>query len=305
MNLQGNIPPAQLDSFRRQFVTQVSGVANAWRTPITNSDGLQWIPLQPSNNEMGYQQWLEYLIKVTCSIFLIDPAEVNFDTRGGVGSQPMFMTTNEAQQKISKDRGLQPLLRYVQTLVNEEIIQEIDPEYEFIFVGIDAQTEQQAIELRSKELATYKTLNEIRREEDLAPVEHGDVVLNPVYTGLRQQEQMAVQQAAQATQQGGAPTGGPPPGMAPPGQREQFEKLFGGGNPEKRPSFGSAERALGSHIEGEVKTEATPEEATDDFSQEETQDSWENSVHASLRMHALHARLSNDVKKAMSAFEVA
>lgn len=305
LNLQGNIPAAQLDAFRRQFITQVSGVANAWRTPIMNSDGLQWIPLQPSNNEMGYQQWLEYLIKVTCSIFLIDPAEVNFDTRGGVGSQPMFMTTNEAQQKISKDRGLQPLLRYVQTLVNEEIIQEIDPEYEFIFVGIDAQTEQQAIELRSKELATYKTLNEIRREEDLAPVEHGDVVLNPVYTGLRQQEQLAAQQAAQAAQQGGVPTGGPPPGTAPPGQREQFEKLFGGGNPEKRPSFGTAERALGSHIEGEVKTEAAPEEATDDFSQEETQNSWEGTVHASLRMQALHARLSDDVKKAMSAFEVA
>ncbi len=92
INLSGNVPQRQLDDFKRQWITQVSGVSNAWRTPLTNVENLQWIPLQPSNNDMGYQQWLEYLIKVACAVYQIDPTEINFDLRGSVGQQPAFMS---------------------------------------------------------------------------------------------------------------------------------------------------------------------------------------------------------------------
>jgi hypothetical protein len=247
LNLRGNIPPQQLEAFKRQWITQVSGVTNAWRTPILNSEGIEWVSLQPTNAEMGYQGWMEYLIKIACAIYLIDPSEINFDTRSGVGSQPMFMTTNEAQQKVSKDRGLQPLLRYVSSLINKHIVSRMDDQWVFEFVGIDAKTEEQAIELRLKELGSYKTLNEVRREVDnLPPVEDGDVVLNPVYTGYKSQKAMQKQQAdAMAAQGGGSAPGAPPQ-----------ESLFGNGGAATRGApipFEREEQAAGRAIEGKVQ----------------------------------------------------
>lgn len=316
LNLKGNIPQQQMEAFKRMWLTQVSGVSNSWRTPVMNSEEMQWIPLQPSNNDMGYQQWLEYLIKIACAVYLIDPAEINFDTRAGVGNQPMFMTTNEAQQKVSKDRGLQPLLRFIQNVVNEEIVWAIDDNFEFVFVGMDARTESEAIELRMKELQSYKTLNEIRREADeLPPVKDGDVVMNPTYIGFKNQQAMQQQQQAAAMQgMGGA--GGPPQGggegAPPPSQREMFENQFG--SPEQPRLPGGAEQQLAGRIgrdlqraepqpeegEEEEKTTNTDEES---LSRDETSDVWEETVHASQRMQRLHRQLTGDIKKALDSFK--
>lgn len=290
INFKGNVAPNQLEAFRRQWLTQVSGVTNSWRTPIMNSDELQWVPLQPSNTDMGYQQWLEYLIKVACAVYLIDPAEINFDTRGGVGSQPMFMSSNEAQQKVSKDRGLQPLVRFVQTLINEDILWEIDPNYELVFLGLDSKTEAEAIELRMKELQSYKTLNDVRREaDDLPPVPGGDVVLNPVYVGLMQGQQQFklnkdMQQAAQAqpgqpgqAQQGQAPVG------KPGGAQEMFPTVVGPAH-----AAGASEKMLSSKLAADAgitvpkKDDKEGKGDDDSHSVHEVEDVWEDTVRASL-----------------------
>ncbi len=230
LNLKGNIPPQQLDAFKRQWLAQVSGVSNAWRTPVVNSnEEIQWIDLQGTNDEMGYMEWMNYLIKIACACYLIDPAEINFDMRTGARSKPMFMGNNEAQQKMSQDRGLRPLLRHVQNHYNKHIISRIDDDYEFEYVGIDAKTEEQAIELRLKELQSYKTLNEVREAEQLPPVEDGDVVPNPTYIGWRNQKQMMAMQGQQMGagqgdgQEPGAPGGVPgfDAGGQPPGKEEK------------------------------------------------------------------------------------
>lgn len=324
LNVTGNIAPAQMESFKRQWMTQVSGVSNAWRTPVMNSDNLQWIPLQPSNNDMGYQQWLEYLIKIACAVYLIDPAEINFDTRGGVGNQPMFMTTNEAQQKVSKDRGLQPLLRFHQNIINEEILWPLDENYEFAFVGLDARTESEAIELRMKELQSYKTLNEIRREADeLPPVPEGDTVMNATYVGYLNQKASQAASAGQGGPQGGQPgvpgsqgmpglPGVPAPDSGAPdaapgagGQKEMFENMFGKPNDQK---FGQSEQALGGQVEQDMATPGEkdkPNHEEEPHTQDETSDDWENTIHASLggkRLNALSRHLTDDLSKALNAF---
>ncbi len=224
--VKGNIPPMQMEAFKRMWVQQISGVSNAWRTPIINADDAQWINLQPTNMEMGYAQWIEYLIKVITGIFQIDPAEINFDMRGGFQQAPMFMTTNEAQQKVSKDKGLNPLLRFIERLINKKIISKIDEDYEFQFVGIDQKSEEQAIQLRMQEVQNYKKLNEVREEDDLPPVSGGDIILNPVYTAhLQFQQQLAQEQ----------PEGAEVGAEVPPGSETEMP-------------FEEEERAAGEHI---------------------------------------------------------
>lgn len=223
LNVKGNIPPIQFEAFKRMWHSQVAGVQNAWKTPMLNSEEVQWMPMQLSNTEMGYQMWTEYLCKITCAMFRIDPAEINFDLRGGVGQQPVFMSTNEAQQKASKDRGLQPLLNFVEDSLNRHVIWKIDPNFEVAFVGLDAKTIEQAMQLRQQQAATTYKLNEVRALDGLPPVEHGDVVMNPTYIGYRMQMMQMAAMAQQQPQPGqpGQPGDGPPPRFAqPPGAEE-------------------------------------------------------------------------------------
>lgn len=232
LNFRGdNLTPDQLESFRRQWRANVEGVENSWRTPIMQTEqGVDWINLHPSNQEMEYGQWMEYLIKITCAVFLIDPAELNFDMHGGVQQTPLFESSQEWKLKASRDRGLKPMLRFLAKLINEHIVSKIDDHFMFDFLGLDELTEQEKHELRKEQVSTYMTLNEIRRAEDLPDVPDGDIILNPTYTTAQQQRrQMAMTEKQMATAAGGAGAGAPPAG----GAGEGAEASGGDGGEEK------------------------------------------------------------------------
>jgi len=210
MNLKGdNYTPETLEGFRRSWNAMASGVENAWKTPIFQSEGLEWIDLARSNQEMEFGQWIEYLIKVSCGVFLIDPAEINFDVHGGQQNQPLFESSNEWKLKASRDRGLKPLLKFLAKLLNRNIIDRIDDHFTLEFVGLDELSEQEKHEMLVEQISSYMTLNEARKSLDLPPVEHGDIPMNPVYLQamqgaqdqVQQQQAQQQEQAAQAQQQ--------------------------------------------------------------------------------------------------------
>lgn len=215
LNFKGeNFTGEMLETFRRQWKANVEGVENAWRTPILQAEqGVEWINLNPSNKDMEYGQWMEYLIKITSAVFLIDPAELNFDLHGGVQQTPLFESSQEWKLKASRDKGLKPLLRFIEKLINEHVIDKIDDHFTFQFVGLDELTEQEKHELRKEQMASYMTLNEIRRAEDLDDMEFGDYPMNPTYIQMRGQMLQEEQQKAQQQAMGAAPA----PGAAAPG----------------------------------------------------------------------------------------
>lgn len=210
----------QLEGFKRQWRANLEGVENSWKTPIMQSEqGIDWINLNATNREMEYGQWMEYLIKITCGVFLIDPAELNFDLAGGVQQTPLFESSSEWKLKASRDRGLKPLLRFLAKMINDHIIAKIDDHFVFDFVGLDELTEQEKHELRKEQVASYMTLNEIRRAEDLPDVDGGDMILNPTYIqALQVRSQLEAQENAQAGAAGG---GG---GAAQAGQPQQGQQ---------------------------------------------------------------------------------
>jgi hypothetical protein len=287
LNMKGTIDRTKYEGFKRQWMAQVGGITNAWKTPIMNSDGIEFVPMQMSNTEMGYQMWIEYLVKIACAIYQMDPTEINFDLRGSSGAQqPTFMSGNEAQQKLSKDRGLKPLLRFFEDAINRNIVHQIDPELELAFVGLDAKSEEQAVDLRQKQGATMLTINELRELEDLGPVEHGNIVANPVYVQYLTQQQMS--------QQGG---GGGMPGQQPggqPGEEQQpAEQPYGGrfGQAGSPPTPGAQQGAQNLHAMA-----AGPEQHEDVHEEDADirmlrRDDWQSTVHASLR--------DNDLRKSM------
>lgn len=202
LNFKGdNWTPDQLEAFKRQWIAQVAGTENAWKTPITQSEGIEWINLQMSNKEMEFGRWIEYLIKVVCGVFLIDPAEINFDLHGGVQQTPLFESSQEWKLKASRDRGLKPLLRFIARLINTHIIDKIDDHFVFEFVGLDELSEQEKHEMLKEQTASYMTLNEGRRSLDLPDLPYGDVPMNQAYLQVLQLKMQENQQAEQKEQQ--------------------------------------------------------------------------------------------------------
>lgn len=274
VNIQGKVSQEKLASLQRLWDSQAVGTQNAHRLPFINADGLQFIPLQWNNQEMGYQAWLEYLIKIMSAIYNIDPAEIQFDIRGGVGQQPMFMSSNEAQQKVSRDQGLSPLLHWYADAINRHVVWQIDPEYELYFVGLDAKTEEQNMELRAQQVQTTHMLNEVRALDGLAPVPDGDIVLNPVFVGyLAQKQQMAMAQQ----QAGGAAPGGPAGSDEPP-PTEEDRAFFSKPGEEER-------QATGRLMEFNKLGDAGAGKKDDDASEFDRlfQDDWTSDVHAAQK----------------------
>jgi hypothetical protein len=221
LNFKGdNLTPDQLEAFKRQWRANLEGVENSWRTPIMQAEqGVDWIDLHPSNQEMEYSMWIEYLIKITCAVFLIDPAELNFDMHGGVQQTPLFESSQEWKLKASRDRGLKPMLRFIAKMINDQIVHKLDDHFTFDFLGLDELTEQEKLEVNKEKLASYMTLNEIRRADDLPDVEHGDIVMNPTYTTYIQQKRQSEMQEKQMAAASGAAAGAAPGGA--PGGGEQ------------------------------------------------------------------------------------
>lgn len=183
----------QLESFKRQWRAQVNGMTGAWKTPVLQvPDGIEYISVNQSNRDMEYSQWVNYLINIVCAVFLIDPAEVNFSNNGGAAAQSsVFETSQEQKLKHSRDKGLKPLLRFIEAIINKHVISRFSQDYVFCFTGLDEKSEEEKAELDSKYIKTWKTINEIRREHGEKPLEYGDVILDASYLNYIQQKEMA------------------------------------------------------------------------------------------------------------------
>ena len=208
LNLKGqNISPEQLNAFRRQWTAQLSGLTGAWKTPVVSVDGLEYINVSQSNREMEYEMWMNYLINICSAVFQIDPAEINFPNRGGSaggGGGGLGEGGIEDRLKSSKDKGLRPLLRFIESVINRYIIRRFSPEYCFNFVGLDKESEEQKLIVTDKEVRSHKTINEVRKGKDLDPIPNGDVILDPTYINYVMQKEQADQMAQAQGADGGA-----------------------------------------------------------------------------------------------------
>lgn len=183
INFKGAIPERELQNFRKQWYTQIASVENAWRTPITNSEDLQYINMQASARDMEFNAWMDFLIKVACSMYSIDPVEVNFKY-GNVGQKSgLHESSNKEKITESKERGLRPLLRFLARCINQHIIWPMNESFEFDFVGLDANTRDDMVNVNQTRVKTTMTIDELRAEDDLEPLPDGkgELILDPTF----------------------------------------------------------------------------------------------------------------------------
>lgn len=193
-----------LQDFKQKWQSMMAGVYNSWRTPILEAD-VDWVDLQKTNRDMEFSSWYEFLIKIVCAIFKIDPAEINFPLPGGAEQKSLFEGNNEARLKHSKDKGLAPMLRFYERKLNKFVIQRLNPEYELVFKGLDVDGPGVELDMDIKKVQNFMTVDEIRERQNLPPLgpeNGGNIVLNSVWMQNSQAQQQMEFQAQQQQMQG-------------------------------------------------------------------------------------------------------
>ncbi len=225
LNFKGAISEKQMQMFRRFLYQQLSGVESAWKTPVTNAEDLQYINLQQSSRDMEFNAYMDFMIKICCSAFQMDPIEVNFQ----YGNAGVKSSLNEASNKEkiteSKERGLRPLLVGFAEAMNQSIVWPINEAFEFAFVGLDAMTRDQLADLNAKRVKTHMTVDQLRAEDDMPPMPNGtgECILDSTWIQFSQQKE------------GGMEDGEPGEGD------NDFESMMGGFGKDKDEDQGEGE----------------------------------------------------------------
>lgn len=218
LNFKGAIPEKELIAFRRQWYAMITGVQNAWRTPVVNAEDVQWLNMQTSNRDMEFAAWIDWLLKVTCAVCQIAPEEIGFQF--GNGGQTSAMSEGSQADKLSqsKDKGLVPLAKFVCEQLNDKVVSKLDDRFRIEFAGVNARTAEALIDLQTKEVKSVKTVNEVRKErgEDPLPESLGDVILDPTWLQWANAKAAEKQQAQQGGQGYGTPPGSPQMDGQPP-----------------------------------------------------------------------------------------
>lgn len=189
LHLKGTVTQSQLIAFRRQFYNTISGTHNAWRTPIiAGLDDVQWVGMAGSAREMEYINFNNHLLRTICTQFQIDPMELGLDylisntSSGTAGGE-----SNKMKIEYSRERGLYPILMFIEDVMNEEIISAVNPEfaakYMFKFEGYTDETPQTEAALLQAEMSIHSTMNDLLRSKRGQPlkVAGADLPLNQAF----------------------------------------------------------------------------------------------------------------------------
>lgn len=193
LRVKGGGNEAALQQFKQQWQSMITGVMQAWKTPVVEAD-VEWIDLQKNNRDMEYSSWMEYLIKLACAIYSIDPSEIGWDISRSAGNSAMFQGSQAERMQHSKDKGLYPLLKFLQRKLNTYIVEQIHPEFELVFAGLNGMTIEQELDMDIKKTNSFQMINETRDKYDMKPLEFGDTPSNSIYLQAKNSAQMAAQQ---------------------------------------------------------------------------------------------------------------
>lgn len=175
--LSGPMNPEQFQTFRRDFQAMAMGVSAAHRIPMINmttkDSTVQWLRIGKESADMEYREWMNWLMKVICALYLIDPAEIGFQFGTEGQRAPVFQTNPEARIQAGRDKGLRPLLRALQGWINRWIIHPLNPDFEIVFTGIGDFAEKERADFDRTRATTYVTIDEIRAEHQMPPLPGG------------------------------------------------------------------------------------------------------------------------------------
>lgn len=169
--------PEKVEEFKSYWQAEVAGQgAMAF---IGGTKGAKFVPFRQNNREMQYQEWLDYLVRKICAVYLISPQDIGltFDINRSEG---------QVQQEMTEDQGLRPLLALIQDYFTREVVWDLsyggpDNNLAFRFTRLNIKESMSKANINNVALAgmPYKSVNEARLDEGRAPIGEIDDESNP------------------------------------------------------------------------------------------------------------------------------
>ena len=200
-SIEGNANPNVLADFRQAWRSMVAGVNNSHKVPVFEGAKVTWQDMQHSNKDMEFQLFNEFLLLLTCAIYRMDPSELGFRFKN---QSDMFGQQGQKERiEHSKEKGLEPLLKFGAREINKYIVTEIDPNYEFYWTGIDLEDEGVILEQDVKKIGAGLISLEDGFEKysgrKFNPEK--DTILNPAWIQHKQMSQFGGQDSNEFTDQ--------------------------------------------------------------------------------------------------------
>jgi phage portal protein BeeE len=160
--------PEKVEEFKSYWLAEVAG--RGAMAFIGGTKGAKFVPFRGSNRDMQYREWLDYLVRKICAVYLISPQDLGltFDIN---------RSTSETQMEMTEDQGLRPLLALVQDYFTREIVWDDslggpDNNLAFRFTRLNIKESMSKANINKLALAgmPYKTVNEARQDEGRAPI---------------------------------------------------------------------------------------------------------------------------------------
>lgn len=175
LTLSSDMSAEMFEAVRRIVWAMMSGTANNQRVPLLQlspelNEKLDVHNLGGGATDMQFREWINFLIKIACALYQMDPAELGF-VFGNEGQSSSLGQQGPAERiAASKERGLHPLLQSIADWINRMVVQHWDPDYEFSFVGYDEIPPGERLDLDIKAAKVFRSPNEIRAERDEKPI---------------------------------------------------------------------------------------------------------------------------------------
>lgn len=185
-----NISQSTLNEFRQAWMQTMMGVSNSHRTPVINGIDLEWIDLQKlSNRDMEFNEWIKFLITISCSVYHIDPSELGFQFKDQ--AQIFGQDGQKARLQHSREKGLKPILIFLENVITKYIVNELDEDFEFSFTGIEVEDEEAQVKLDAEKLEKgMVAMQDIFQKYSGRPFDpENDIIINQVYQTAKQADQ--------------------------------------------------------------------------------------------------------------------
>ena len=201
MGKESGYTQEQLEDMQDEWMANFEGEDGQWNIPILNGDA-KVLNMLPSNRDMEYQKYLEFTGALTASVMGTDLAEVGLRFNQ---AQSVLSENQDAKQKFSKSRALYELLGMFSDDINKILNKsgyDFAKDWIFRFNGLNPTDKGFEVDLKTKKVSNYKTIDEIRAENDDPPLEKGgNIILNPQYLQYIQSLEMQEQQGAEGGEQ--------------------------------------------------------------------------------------------------------
>lgn len=204
-----NISPSTLNEFRQAWMQTMRGVENSHRVPVINGIDLEWIDLQKGNRDMEFNEWLKFLVIMSCSVYRIDPTELGFQFKDQ--AQIFGQDGQKARLQHSREKGLKPILIFLENVITKYIVSELDEDFEFSFTGIEVEDEEAQVKLDAEKLEKgMVAMQDIFQKYSGRPFDpENDIIINQVYQTAKQAEQQQQMYGASVpgeSEEAGVPT---------------------------------------------------------------------------------------------------